>query len=318
MNTSNTHVIFGTGPLGMAVMRELVRRGLPVRMVNRSGKATVPAQVAVAAGDAYNASSVAALTQDAAVVYQCAQPAYHTWVEQFPPLQAAIIEGVSRGGAKLVVGENVYQYGRVQGPIRESLPYAADTKKGRVRAEMSDALFAAHAAGKVRATSGRASDFFGPGVFNSGVGDRVFYPALEGKTTQMIGNLDMPHTFTFIDDFGRALVTLGERDEALGRPWHVPSGETLTTRQWLTLVYEEAGHPPKISAVPGLLFKAIGLFNHDLREIDEMMYQWNEAHLVDHSDYARAFGDNATPNREAIRQTLAWFRAHPQSSTGHS
>ena len=314
MYGSKIHVIFGSGPLGQAVMRALIERGVRVRLVNRSGRADVPASVEVVAGDAYNADTVAALTRDAAVVYQCAQPAYHEWVEKFPPLQATIVEGVSRSGAKLVVGDNLYMYGRVNGPIRESLPYAATTRKGRVRGQMAQALLAAHHHGDIRVAIGRASDFYGAGVFASGMGERVFYPALAGKTVQMIGKLDAPHTYTFIDDFGRGLVTLGEHDEALGRAWHVPSGETLTTRQFLTLVFEEAGHTPKIQAVPELLFRALGLFDRDLREMAEMLYQWNEPHVVNHSDFVQAFGDTSTPNRDAIRQTLAWFRAHPRTT----
>jgi hypothetical protein len=36
------HVIFGTGAVGMSVMDALVGRGKRVRMVNRSGRASVP------------------------------------------------------------------------------------------------------------------------------------------------------------------------------------------------------------------------------------------------------------------------------------
>ena len=35
------HVIFGTGPVGMAVMDELIARGRTVRLVNRRGRANV-------------------------------------------------------------------------------------------------------------------------------------------------------------------------------------------------------------------------------------------------------------------------------------
>ncbi len=45
--TPERHVIFGTRPLGLSVMRELVARGKHVRMVNRSGKANAPSAVAV-------------------------------------------------------------------------------------------------------------------------------------------------------------------------------------------------------------------------------------------------------------------------------
>ncbi len=37
-----------------------------------------------------------------------------------------------------------------------------------------EAYLAAHGAGPVRVTLGRAADFFGPRVLNSALGDRVF------------------------------------------------------------------------------------------------------------------------------------------------
>ncbi|MGB5057849.1 MAG: NAD(P)H-binding protein, partial [Candidatus Promineifilaceae bacterium] len=88
MSNQNVHVIFGTGPLGTAVMRELLRQGQPVRMVYTRGQADVPAAVEVVKGDAYSVESVTAVTTDAQIVYQCAQPAYHQWPEKFPPMQA--------------------------------------------------------------------------------------------------------------------------------------------------------------------------------------------------------------------------------------
>jgi len=128
-------------------------------------------------------------------------------------------------------------YGQVNGPMTEELPHAAMTRKGRTRAQMSEALLAAHRAGKVRVAIGRASDFYGPGVLDSALGERVFSPALAGKSASMPGDLSQPHTYTFIDDFGTALVNLGERDEALGQVWHVPNAPTVTTRAALTALF---------------------------------------------------------------------------------
>lgn len=312
MNANELHVIFGTGPLGLAVMRELVNRGKRVRMVNRSGKASVPAGVEVVAKNAYDAGQVRDVTQGAAVVYQCAQPGYTQWETEFPPLQAAIIEGVTPNGVKLVIGENLYMYGDVDRALTEDLPYAAHTRKGKIRAAMAEAALAAHRSGKLRVTIGRASDFYGAGVFGSALGDRVFYPALAGKAAQVAGNIDTPHTYTYIDDFGKGLVVLGEHDEAFGRAWHVPSGETLTTRQILTMIYEELGQPPKFSVLSKMMMRIGGLFIPAAREMVEMMYEFEKPFVVDHSQFARAFGDHSTPHRDAIRATLAWFRANPQ------
>ncbi|HRF97158.1 MAG TPA: NAD(P)H-binding protein, partial [Aggregatilineales bacterium] len=121
MSSSELHVVFGTGPLGKSTMLELVKHGKQVRMVNRSGTAkNLPQGVVVVKGDAYDSAQVAQLTKGAVAVYQCAQPHYYEWAEKFPPLQGAIIEGVSKSGAKLIVGDNLYMYGDPNGkPIRE-------------------------------------------------------------------------------------------------------------------------------------------------------------------------------------------------------
>lgn len=65
-----------------------------------------------------------------------------------------------------------------------------------------------------------------------------------GKRAQVLGNPGVPHTVTFIDDFARALVVLGSREEALGEVWHVPSAETVTLRRLVGMIGEQTGHPP--------------------------------------------------------------------------
>ena len=51
------------------------------------------------------------MTQGAAVAYQCAKPHYHEWPQKFPPLQAAILEGLAGTATRLVMAENLYAYG---------------------------------------------------------------------------------------------------------------------------------------------------------------------------------------------------------------
>ena len=316
MTTPNLHVVFGAGPLGRSVVNELVRRGQTVRVVSRSGKMPeAPEGVELIAGDLYSAGVVRDLTQGAAVAYQCAQPHYWEWPQKFPPLQAAIIEGLANTGTKLVIGENLYMYGDTDGrPLTEDLPYAATTRKGKVRAAMNEAALAAHKAGKVQVSVGRGSDFFGPWVLDSGFGDRVFYPALAGKGASFAGKLDLPHTATYIGDFGKALVILGEREEALGRAWHVPNDRPqITQRQFAELVFAETGHPVKASGMGKTMMRIGGLFIPGARETVEMMYEFEKPFVVDSSQFERAFGVTATPIAEAVKATVAWFRAHPQA-----
>src|SRR4029450_6984654 len=91
---------------------------------------------------------------------------------------------------------------------------------------------------------------FGPYAHLSTVGDRVFVRAIEGKPAQVLGNPDLPHTVTYIEDFARALVTLGEREEALGEVWHVPNSEAVTMRRFVQMVFEAAGQAPRLRGGP--------------------------------------------------------------------
>lgn len=311
MNKQVTHVILGTGQLGLAIMDELVAAGLPVKLVNRSGRVNepLPAGVILETADATHPDEVAQVTAGAEVVFFCMQPAYHQWPEKFPPLAASIIDGVARNGARLVFGDNLYMYGPTNGqPIHEDLPYAAETRKGKARAQVANLLLAAHDAGKIAVTIGRASDFYGPRVTDSMAGAMLFEAALQGKTVNLTGNLNLPHTITYIRDFARALVTLSEHEVAYGRTWHIPSAETVTQAQFIKLVEAEIGRPIRVRTAGKWILRLIGLFNPAAGEVVEMLYEFNEPFVVDHSQYAAVFGAAVTPHPQAIRETVAWYQ----------
>jgi nucleoside-diphosphate-sugar epimerase len=204
-------------------------------------------------------------------------------------------------------------YGPTSGPLTEDLPYRATGPNGQTRAKLALTLLEAHQTGRVRAAIGRASDFYGPYALRSTVGEQVFVPALSGMPAKVLGNPDMPHTYTFITDFARGLITLGERDEALGQVWHIPSAETVTMRQFVGMVFEELGRPARLSAAPPLAISALALFNPTVRALKEQLYQSTQPFVVDHSKFARSFGSRPTPHREGIRQTINWFRGHLSS-----
>jgi nucleoside-diphosphate-sugar epimerase len=305
------HVVFGTGPVGRAVMRELRDRGKRVRMVNRSGAANVPADIEISAGDASDRNFARQVAAGATVVYDCLNPPYNKWPELFPRLQASVTDAAAAAGAKLVVMDNLYMYGSTEGkPLREKTPYLATTRKGRTRARMAEELMKAHDKGRVRVAVGRASDFFGPGVLLSAMGEQIFRPALRGKAVGVLGNPDLPHTYSFVPDIGRALVLLGERDEALGEVWHLPSAEAVSTREFVGMVFAEVGKKPKLRAASRWMLQFIGLFNPTVREVVEMLYEFEEPFIMDDSKFTGAFGDRSTPLPQAIQMTVDWFRVN--------
>jgi nucleoside-diphosphate-sugar epimerase len=309
MTDNELHVVFGTGSVGLAVMDDLVRKGRLVRMVNRSGRADVAEDVEVVGGDATDSTFTREVSAGASVVYFALNPPYDRWPELFPSLQAGVLEGAASAGAKLIAVENLYMYGPTGGsPLTEDLPYAANTRKGAVRAGMSRKLMEADASGRVRVAIGRASDFFGPRVRASAAGEQIFGRAVEGKSAQVAGDPDQPHTYTYAPDIGKGLVVLGEREESLGRAWHLPSPETITTRQFVEMIFEEADKPARIQTAPKFVLRAMGLFNPPLRETIEMLYEFEEPFVVDHSDFEQAFGMRPTPLRQAIGETVRWYR----------
>jgi nucleoside-diphosphate-sugar epimerase len=316
MSESGNHVVVGAGPVGRAVVDELISRGLPVRVVVRHQVVGLPAGVEVVRADVSDVDRARQAMAGASVVYHAASAPYDRWPELLPPLMRGVLAGAAASGARVTYADNLYAYGPVDGPLTEDLPSRATGTNGRIRAMLADELMAAHAAGKVQATVGRASDYFGRRGRQSTAGERLFGPAIAGKQAQVLGNPDLPHTFTYLPDFARALVTLGTREEAIGEVWHVPSGETLSTREFASLIFEAAGQPLRLQVLPSGLLAVASLVSPTLRAVREQQYQRTNPWIVDHSKFARVFGTEVTPHRDAIAATVAWFATADRSSAG--
>lgn len=299
---SELHVVLGAaGGIGKAVVAELTARGHEVRAVSR-GASGFRADVTTIGG-------AKAACAGAAVVYQCAQPAYDRWAAEFPGFIRTVLTGVEAAGARVVMADNLYMYGPVDGPMTEDLSYAATSPKGRARAEVAQLILAAHRDGRVRATLGRASDYYGPGGLNTILGPTVFAAAVAGKTARWVGALDQPHTVSYLPDIAAGLVTLGENPHADGRAWHLPVGPPVTGREFLNLVWNAAGGTPKTAGLGRAMQRLIGVFNPIVRELGETRYQRDRAWVVDDTAFRTAFGPGrVTPHAEAVTATVEWFR----------
>lgn len=311
------HVVFGSGSLGSAVVEQCLARGHRVRVVSRSGRAPLPAGAEAARGDAADAASAREVCKGAAVVYLCAAPAYTDWPSLYPPIQAGVVEGAAAAGARLVTAENVYVYGRVDGPMTEATPWRPVSKKGELRARLNQQLLDAHQAGKVQVALGRGPDYFGPrATANTIYGEQVFPRALAGKAANVFGALDLAHTWIYVDDFARGLITLGESSQAMGQVWHLPCPPALTQRALLEIIYRLAGQPMKAQPMPGFLLAVLSWFMPIMRELREMEYQWRMAYDFRHQKFDDAFKLEVTPHETAIEKTIAWYRAAAARASG--
>jgi nucleoside-diphosphate-sugar epimerase len=313
--TADLHVVVGaSGGTGGALVAELARRGHRVRAVNRGGDADVPAGVERLAADVTTPEGAKAAAVGAAVVYHCAQPPYTDWPAAFPPLTEAVAEGAAAAGAKLVLADNLYLYGPHAGPLTEDLPAAATGAKGRVRAEMAERLLAMHRQGRLRVALGRASNYYGPGGRNSVTGERLFRAAVTGRTVRWVGRLDQPHTLSYLADVAAGLATLGGDDRADGQAWHLPAAEPLTGRQFLELVVAASGGRSRIATSSAAMTRLAGVFVPVIREVGEVLYEFQAPYVVDWSKYQHTFGPvTPTPHAEAVARTVAWYRKYVAS-----
>jgi nucleoside-diphosphate-sugar epimerase len=261
------------------------------------------------AADVTDHAAAVAAAQGASVIYQCLNAPYTAWPELFPPLQRGVVAAAEKSGALLVTLENVYGYGDTKGtPMTEDLPLAATTVKGTVRAAMTRELLDASEAGRIRIAIGRASDFFGAGATETALGERVFANALAGKKADFIGNPDLPHTYSYVPDIAAGLATLGADERAIGQVWHLPGPETATTREVIDRISEEVGHSVGIRNMPKPMLSILGLFNPMMKALSEMSYEFESPFVLDTSKFQSTFGGQVTPLKQAVSDTVAWYR----------
>jgi nucleoside-diphosphate-sugar epimerase len=305
------HVVFGAGQVGPPLARLLAAAGHRVRLVRRSDAPVAIPGVEAARADARDAAAATEAVRGAAAVYHCMNVAYFTaqWAAELPPILDGLIAAAGRTGARLVVLDNLYAYGKPGGKkLTEATPFDPCSRKGEIRAGLYRQLEAAVQRGDVRAVTGRASDFYGPGGVGTHFADRFWPAALAGKSASMIVPLDSPHTYHFIPDVAAGLARLGQ-DAAAEGTYMLPCHPAEPTQALVDHLAAALGRPIATARMSPLLLKGLGLFMPILRELSEMAYQWEEPFEVDDAKYRARFGAVAAPRDEAARQTVAWGRA---------
>ncbi|WP_230532082.1 NAD-dependent epimerase/dehydratase family protein [Microvirga roseola] len=311
IETGGYHVVLGAaGGAGCALTNELARQGLSVRAVRRRASGPWPNRVEVVPVDLMRSENVRKACRGAAVVYYAANVPYLRWLDVLPAMTDNLIAGAFAADAVLVVVDNLYMYGPPIGPMTEATPRWASGPKGPLRVRLEERFLAAHASTRVGVAIGCGSDFYGPHA-NSAANQLVIKHARRRKTASWLGSLDAPHTLTYLPDFARGLITLGRNARAWGEVWHIPSGPPVTGRTFIAEVYKELGQPFRIKRIGRGMMTIAGLFNRQIREAREVLYQFEQPFVMDALKVKQTFGGTVTPLREGIRETLAALRAVP-------
>jgi len=292
---------------GGAISNELVKRlaakNEEFRLVGRKPQ-KAPGATEVMAADVADREQAIRAVAGSTIVYLLVGLKYdhNVWAELWPRIMANVIEACKRAGAKLIFFDNVYMYGRVDGAMTENTPFNPCSKKGEVRAQVARMLIDEWQRGAIAAMIARAPDFYGPDVSNSVPYALVFDQLARGRKPMWFANCDLPHSFTYTPDAAESLVHLAESPTAWNQTWHVPTVPNPPTgKEFIAMAAKEFGVPPKCRAVGNITLRLVGLINPMIREMREMMYQYDSLYLFDSSKYAKAFGFEATPYAEGIR-----------------
>ncbi|MDG4762860.1 NAD-dependent epimerase/dehydratase family protein [Solwaraspora sp. WMMD406] len=306
----SVHLILGAGMVGTTTARHLADRGEQVRIVSRSGRGPTHPQVERIAADATDADRLASLANGVTAIYNCLNPAYHRWLTDWPPMAAALLTAAERSGAPLVIAGCLYGYGEVTDPMTEQTPLAARHPKLAMRADIWRAALAAQRAGRIRAvTEVRGSDYLqAQSIFTNVLGA----PLLAGRRAFVPAPLDVPHTWTSTNDMAAMLVAAATDQRAWNRAWHTPSAPPLTIRQLATRFTDVAGAPaPKLTAIPGPIVYATGLFSPMLRELRTTAYQFARPFVMDSTAATATFGLRHQPIDAALREAVALLGGTP-------
>jgi len=306
---SETHLVVGAGSVGSALAELLADEGKEVILATRSDKGPKRANIKLVTADASDVASLLAAAPSAVAIYNCVNPPYHQWAKLWPPMSASFLAYAEKTGAVLVTCSNLYGYGPVDVPMNESLPLNAPGVNGKVRANMWMEAKAMHDAGIIKATEVRGSDYVSASD-QSRVGARVLPKVLAGKPAQVLGDIDVKHTWTYPLDVARLMKIVASDSRAWGKAWHVPSNEAKTQNEVLSELASAAGvSNPKLSSVPTAIWNLIALFNPLMRTLKETAYQMQRPYILDDSAARETFGMQPTPWNQILEEVVTETRA---------
>ena len=299
------------GAIGTEVVRELAHRRQPVRLVGRNPKRVQGATETVSA-DISNLEQTIRAVSGSTVVHLLVGLKYDfsVWRELWPRIMGNAIEACKRANAKLIFFDNVYMYGRVSGPMTEDTPFNPCSKKGEIRAQIATALLNEIKAGKLNAMIARSADFYGPHARTSVPNILVFDKFAKRATASWLVNDSVPHSYTFTLDAAKSLALLADSESAWNQTWHLPTEPNPPAgKEFIKMAANEFGVAPKYRVLSRPLIKIAGLFDSDIRESYEMLYQSDSEYLFDSKKFSKAFSFEPISYAEGVRRTASAYKS---------
>jgi nucleoside-diphosphate-sugar epimerase len=298
------------GAIGGELVKELIARNEPVRLVSRNPK-PVPGAAEVVAADLSNLDDTVKAVTGSKVAFLLVGLKYDikVWQALWPRIMRNAIEAAKRANARLVFFDNVYMYGKVDGVMTEQTPFRPCSKKGEIRAQIATMLLNEIKAGNLTALIARSADFYGPRARTGIPNVLVFDKLAKGKKASWLVNDSVKHSFTFTPDAALSLVLLADSESAWNQTWHVPTApDPPTGKQLIELIARELRTQPKYRVLTRPMLWVAGWLDTTVRELYEMLYQYEFDYIFDSTKFTQAFGFQPTSYAEGVRRTARAYR----------
>jgi nucleoside-diphosphate-sugar epimerase len=295
------------GSIGREIAKILPAFTDKIRLASRNPKAVNPTDM-VFSCDLTDKTQVLQAVKGSEIAFLVAGLEYNTlvWQEKWPVVIANTIEACKKHDVSLVFFDNVYMYDPKHIPhMTEETPVNPSSKKGELRAKIARMLMEEAEKGNINALIARSADFYGPGVSGSIIMNGVYEYLKKGKRANWFCSLNYKHSATYTPDAARATAQLGNTKISYGQVWHVPTTPNPPTgQQWIEMFASALQTKPKSMIAPKPLVKVLGWFDPMLKEMHEMLYQYDRDYIFDSSKFDNIFGIPPTPYHEGISRVV--------------
>lgn len=311
MNSAPKHILLGAGgAIGNPLAEELLSRNVGVKLVSRRGSSLFGAESATA--DLTRSDDVLAVVEEASTVYLLAGLPYRlpVWREQWPVIMRNTITACQKKHARLIFFDNVYMYGKASGAMSESTPVNPCSQKGEIRAQIAEMLLTEIKDGSLKGLVARSADFYGPHASSSSVPYLLILTRLaKHQSARYLVNVTTKHSYNYTVDCAKALYLLATADDAFNQVWHLPTASpAITGLEFIEIAARALGARPRYSILGKGMVRIAGLFDAQIRELHEMLYQNEFDYVFNSSKFEKRFNFTATPYVKGIEDTIAFFK----------
>jgi len=296
------------GAIGVELAKALTKYTDQIKLVSRNPQKVNDTDILLSA-NLLNKSDVNLAIKDSDIVYVTVGFEYNlkVWQNSWPAFMKDVINACIENNTKLVFFDNIYMYDKdFLANMTEETKINPPSKKGIVRTEVLNMIMDKVNSKELTALIARSADFYGPSIKkNCALTEIVFDPFSKNKKATWLASAKFKHSFTYTPDAGKATALLGNTDTAYNQIWHLPTAENpLTGKELIELIAKEMDIKPKFQVASKFLMKIIGIFVPMMRELPEMMYQYDRDYIFNSNKFTEHFDFKPTSYIDGVKEIV--------------